>query len=714
LQRLLAGSLGVSFFLVPLYPAFISLTGAPVPGISLLPRPLTIALLVLVALIAAYWTALLLTSPRRPMPTLLPVAAFPAAALVAALLGFDPLAGALFIAILAGGVIWHAAILRFAREPGVVTTIFASYLLSGALASLAAIVMVLTKTPAALYTIGHGRAIGTFVLPGELAGYLILYVPVAYATARVLPRLRPLALTGLVVSAVAFVLTFSRAGFIGMAAAIAAYVLMRRRRSGARYAVAVMSAALIVVAFAFNAHHDPSENFTRLSIWNAALRLAGDLPLSGAGPFQFAQLYPLVRLPDGEPTAFHAHSILLTVAAETGIVGVAALLFGWWRFATTLRARLRDDAPLKVLAVAIAAGLIGTWVQGLIDTISVVIFGLWLPFMALATACAEGLATDAEPDTVRMALRQPSGAKNAVMRRLSGATTVGAFAAAVILAMCAFVQIASASIFAGAVVPIGGPPFVPKPYSLAAHLPRRVGVPMYELVERIAPFPFAEELLAEDALSNGEHERAAEHVTHLPPGTIRSALEARIALFRPDRDEAIRLFLQAGDDAALQSIVATLALQGRTEEAYELEQRLRDKLATTATRPDALANSWWVSARLAARLGDDSEAARDYGHASALAPLNTKYLLDAGKLALKQHDPATAAQLFARVRDLDPADADAVAGQGFAALQRGDTREAALLSRRADEINGHATLAVALRTALRQSRGTARPSTVGG
>ncbi len=59
------------------------------------------------------------TAPKRPLPTLLPLAAFPAAALIAAVLGLDPLAGIVFIAILALGVIWHAAILRFFREPGV-------------------------------------------------------------------------------------------------------------------------------------------------------------------------------------------------------------------------------------------------------------------------------------------------------------------------------------------------------------------------------------------------------------------------------------------------------------------------------------------------------------------------------------------------------------------------------------------------------------------
>ncbi len=116
-------------------------------------------------------------------------------------------------------------------------------------------------------------------------------------------------------------------------------------------------------------------------------------PLTGVGPFVFAKIYPLVRTPDGEPTAFHAHSFLLTVFAETGLLGVTAALFVWYRFVVALRQCFRNnDTDNRLLALAIAAGLVGTWVQGLIDTVSVVIFGLWLPFMALAlNVASDGL-----------------------------------------------------------------------------------------------------------------------------------------------------------------------------------------------------------------------------------------------------------------------------------------------------------------------------------
>ncbi|HYW54433.1 MAG TPA: O-antigen ligase family protein [Dongiaceae bacterium] len=679
-----AASLGTAFFLIPLYPAFIGLTAAPVPGISLVPKPLAIALLVLAAVIAVCWAVLLVASPKRAMPTLLPVAAFPGAAALAALLGFDPRAGALFIGILLGGVLWHAAVLRFARDANVLATIWRAYVISGAVASLAAIVMVLTKTPAALYTIGHGRAIGTFVLPGELAGYLIVYVPIAYALTSTQPRQRVLAGTGLALASVAFVLTFSRAGWIGMAAALAALVLLQRRRRGARYAAAIMGVVIVAVGLLFNTHHDPSENFTRISIWQAAIAMIERFPFSGTGPFDFPRIYSVVRLPGGEPVAYHAHSLVLSIAAETGLVGVAALLFGWWRFLAELRARLRASGADGALATAIAAGLAGTWVQGAIDTSSIVIFGLWLPMMALALACAG----DASSERGTPPLRTPPA-------RTRGLLLPAALAAAL---CCLVVQLASGAVYAAAA----------DPRSLPAHVPRFLGTRVYEAIERVAPRSFVETVLADDALSRADFSAAARHAGRLAPGPMRSEFEARIAAARGRPDEAIRLFLDAGDDEALQPFVTALARRGSLSEARNLERRIADRVRITGTRPNALADCEWRLARLSARLGHLEEATLHDQTAVELAPLNTKYLIDAGLLALQRHDPATAERRFARAGEIDPADADAVAGRGLAALQAREVARALQLAHRADAINARATLARRLERALERDAAHAR------
>ena len=390
MSRFVAALFAVAYFAVPLFPAFITLAPVSVPGVSLLPAGITIAVLALMAGVAVISTVLLLRPPRMWPPTLSPLLVWLGAGIVSAAFGFSPGAGLLFIGIFVLGIVWHLMTLRYYTLPGVSKAIFWSYVISGGLAAFAAIVMVVTKQPADQYGIGHARAIGTFILPGELAGYLILFLPVTLGIARAANdrRLRGAAYAALAVGAVAFLMTFSRAGWMGLAAAVAFYFYMAggvRRR----YAPLILLAGLAAVLLVFNVHHDPSENFTRLSIWQAGIEIGRRFPLTGVGPFDFARVYPLVRLPDGDATAFHAHSFLLTALAETGIVGVLAVLSVWWRFAILLGERLRT-APARnaSLALAVTAGLVGTWVQGLIDTVSVVIFGLWLPTLALALVAA--------------------------------------------------------------------------------------------------------------------------------------------------------------------------------------------------------------------------------------------------------------------------------------------------------------------------------------
>ena len=80
----------------------------------------------------------------------------------------------------------------------------------------------------------------------------------------------------------------------------------------------VVGCAVLVVLLLFNVHHNPSEDYTRISIWQAALQIIDRFPLTGVGPFDFSRLYAIVRVPDGEPSAYHAHSIYLTIVAEIG------------------------------------------------------------------------------------------------------------------------------------------------------------------------------------------------------------------------------------------------------------------------------------------------------------------------------------------------------------------------------------------------------------
>ena len=71
------------------------------------------------------------------------------------------------------------------------------------------------------------------------------------------------------------------------------------------------------------------ENFSvleRVAHWVAAQRMWALAPWLGVGPGNYAQVYPQVRLPQWEDALGHAHNIYLNVAAETGLIGLAAYL----------------------------------------------------------------------------------------------------------------------------------------------------------------------------------------------------------------------------------------------------------------------------------------------------------------------------------------------------------------------------------------------------
>ncbi len=396
LRALMPAAFAGVYATVPLFPAFISLTSVAYPGVSLIPAPVVYGVLAFVVVLAIYATAtLFVNSQRVEQPLLLPMLAWFGASMLSALLGFDPPAGILFVCIFGLGIVWHCALVRFFADRYVVPAIFWSYLISGTLAAASAVLMVVTHRPSALYAISHGRATGTFILPGELAAYLVVFIPIAYAIARVArsAALRALGWVAVAVGLVTLYETHSRAGWMGFAAAAAFLIAvqMPRRRSGVLAAASVVGVGLIAVALAFNVQHNPSEDYTRVAIWKAAEQIIDRFPLTGVGPFDFARLYAVVHVPDADATAFHAHSLYLTFLAELGILGLGAFLWNVWSFGATLNRRVHEAPPASaLLALAAAAGLAGVAVQGLIDTMSVVIFGLWMPTMGFALAAVKG------------------------------------------------------------------------------------------------------------------------------------------------------------------------------------------------------------------------------------------------------------------------------------------------------------------------------------
>lgn len=269
------------------------------------------------------------------------------------------------------------------------------------------------------------------VNPNELAGVLVLLFPVLLgqsvgaaraARSRDLARFPSLlqavfaGAAGIVILA-ALALSQSRSGLAGGAASavvLGAVLLVRLLRShraplGVRAAVLLCYCLLLVMASwgisqlliewtgAMALRTERSFLETRFELWNRALYILQDFPITGIGLGQFPvatqSLYPVFTIPPSEPPA-HPHNVFLAYSAELGIPGLAAMV---WLFTAVFRGcaqALRDPDPLlSWTAIGVALGLFGFLTYGLADAIGPGARGGLFLWITLGFGAAVGLAT---------------------------------------------------------------------------------------------------------------------------------------------------------------------------------------------------------------------------------------------------------------------------------------------------------------------------------
>ena len=120
-------------------------------------------------------------------------------------------------------------------------------------------------------------------------------------------------------------------------------------------------------------HHAESSLGARLILWHAALSMARSNPLVGVGTGDFvpeliamrrARLIPLFLLEFNQP-----HSIYFFSLATNGIVGLAALLFVFYRSLRAAVPVLRSDGGGKLLASLAIATAIHFMIAGFMDAL---------------------------------------------------------------------------------------------------------------------------------------------------------------------------------------------------------------------------------------------------------------------------------------------------------------------------------------------------------
>lgn len=229
---------------------------------------------------------------------------------------------------------------------------------------------------------------GTIGNPNSLGTFLIILL--SLSTARFFDTRQHLArivigFYSLVTFSILF-LTFSRGAWIGAAAMISTMVLMilyargllsvqrirnwwrelqpRFRKSViATMGLAIISVGVIAFLLAQSVGAAGRSPGLRLRIYENALQIIGEKPLTGHGLFTFGQ--ELARM-QSEPPRFphsHAHNIALHVQAELGVIGSIALLstvglfsHRAWRAWRTVQKRYQMEL-VGVIAAAVGLGV---------------------------------------------------------------------------------------------------------------------------------------------------------------------------------------------------------------------------------------------------------------------------------------------------------------------------------------------------------------------
>ena len=239
------------------------------------------------------------------------------------------------------------------------------------------------------------RAYGTFRQPNPYAGYLGLMLPVGLSivigcwprTGSPLRGLWLVACAAVGVIGPAIAMSWSRGSWFGVAAG-ALVVLLGR---GRRFALSVVLVVVALAGLAFVAGADLqippafstrltdfTEYFTwgdvsnikpnpanfavveRQAHWQAAVRMFADRPWLGVGIGNYEAVYDMYRAPRWTDPLGHAHNYYLNVAAESGVIGLAAYVTFWTTIVVISWRCVRSEGGARR---AVALGILGAIVH---------------------------------------------------------------------------------------------------------------------------------------------------------------------------------------------------------------------------------------------------------------------------------------------------------------------------------------------------------------
>ena len=223
-----------------------------------------------------------------------------------------------------------------------------------------------------------GRVYSIFDNPNTFAQVLLLLLPLVLALMLTAKRWQwKVVCAGVFcVGGMAMAMTYSRAGWVGLACAMAVFVFLWKPKLIPAFAVLCLLAIPFLPATVLNriltiTNTQDSSTSSRVSLYRAALEVIRRSPLTGAG-LGTAATQEYIRefnLYHDKAPFVHAHNFYLEIWIQMGLLGVTAFVGSMlWNIKNAARAvRHSSDSAGRTVAAAAASALCGAMVCGLAD-----------------------------------------------------------------------------------------------------------------------------------------------------------------------------------------------------------------------------------------------------------------------------------------------------------------------------------------------------------
>lgn len=254
----------------------------------------------------------------------------------------------------------------------------------------------------------NARAVGTFSNPNIFAEYLEHMLPVAVALIFTVKKLSKRILHIIISSAIiiCLVLTFSRASYLGFAAAIFVLFVVKF----AKYIPLAITAVIVSIPIALKTlpgvildritsigSLKDSSNAYRVDIWQGTVNMIKDFWITGVGFGYWAYKNAFMEYAVRATKPWHSHNLYLEIMAEIGVFGMLAFIWIVVMLFTSVISfsRKTKDRYLSWVSVGLLCSVVSLLVHGVAEHVLYMPISIIMFWMIIALAmCTRNIGCD--------------------------------------------------------------------------------------------------------------------------------------------------------------------------------------------------------------------------------------------------------------------------------------------------------------------------------